>query len=916
MKVISASANQCRSGLKQILGFALTRVLFTMSALAFLLALQSTQARAQGYVIGTSAITANPQVVDTYSATELDPYASYYYDAYVEGYLYKKPSTSLIWDLIRNGSAYDDPLAYGYMNAPTETRNSYQIESDHYVVAYFYYPTYGFYNPYGWGFASQEDPWWPSGYQFLPGSPGYVTASYLYLGTTGVGVSTYPPAVEGIQPASAARGTNGYIALYGSDMLGTTQAQLSGTGTSLTPVYVGANQVNVQFNIDSTAATGARDLTLTNTFGTGNPDEFTITDPTPEIAGISPASWEVGAQTEVVISGKGFGTNPLVNITGSGVTITLISVTDAEIRASFTIDPNAVEGSRTVTVTSRGYGGNPFIPDPATNSTPNSNGTTFSVATPVVTFSQFNSVVEGVSRSFDVRLDSVVPSRNVQIRLSTAQGQQGEARFGDDQTTLTVGVGITSIAIKGIARSSSVDNISLVAEFGPKKFEEKFTVTKLNLREATFSGSGMRTLRKDDNSGDFTGPHWQDNSAVPDQDADDTGDRKYPVAYVRNNPVTASIKLVPYPNVSLDGVVLYVRGDGPGSLDFPYQTVTTSAGSSGDNGIVISDFVTTGNLSTTVDFFDPLEIKWEFSNSRFSGTPWQDTGKSKNQAYVTLNIPMTRSPLLHTIVHLACESTKGKTDNNQILDAIWSIFTTPTSEMTKLKRIDGTKLKYYNPYLTLNTKAEDLVKDGNGQCGSFATLLLDLLYVHGLTHITFDPSSSFNYVFVYPSAEPSPTGGSARYGFLVRDWSYTTGPGKSFDPEYPYLNLLRSTLSQGYDWWYKQVTDLDGLPAQGSPNPRSRFNNHQFVQINGKWYDPSYGVIYIGATENDRIKSFQSYLSGLDLFQTSYTVTEMHLGSDLNGNGDLTDTYSGNAFLIKKMPSSETISISKIPFVY
>lgn len=299
-------------------------------------------------MIGVSAIiNPNPVTVDTYSATELDYYANFYYDAYVGGYLYQKQG--LLWVLIRSGSALSGSsqnIAYGYMHAPVVIPSSYKLESDHYVVAYYTYydPDYGYsyYNPAGFNFGSTGNSN-PSGFQFLPNSgPLYVQSSYIYIGTTGVGYAARPPAIEGIIPSGAVRGSSGYIEIYGQYMLGTTQAQISGGNPSVTPVYVSYSQVNLYYTLASNATTGQQTLTLTNMFGISNQQAFTVGDPTPTITAISPAAWESGTTKEFVIDEIGFGINPLLQISGTGITYTIASNTDTQIRANFTIAPNAL----------------------------------------------------------------------------------------------------------------------------------------------------------------------------------------------------------------------------------------------------------------------------------------------------------------------------------------------------------------------------------------------------------------------------------------------------------------------------------------------------------------------------------------------------------------------------------------------
>lgn len=167
----------------------IAQLLFTILGSVFIVA-NTTPVQAQS-VIGVSAIVyPNPATVDTYSATQLDYYANYYYDAYVEGYLYQKPQPYLPWVEIRSGSAYSGSssnTADGYMQAPLTVPSTYQLKSDHYLVAYYsyydeYLGTWSYWNPYGYGFASTGN---PSGYTFPFGSaPTSVEQQYIYLGTT------------------------------------------------------------------------------------------------------------------------------------------------------------------------------------------------------------------------------------------------------------------------------------------------------------------------------------------------------------------------------------------------------------------------------------------------------------------------------------------------------------------------------------------------------------------------------------------------------------------------------------------------------------------------------------------------------------------------------------------------------------
>jgi hypothetical protein len=94
-----------------------------------------------------------------------------------------------------------------------------------------------------------------------------------------------------------------------------------------------------------------------------------VPNPRPAITSVSPVPWQAGNSYTVTVSGTGFGTNPSLQISGSGVTLNSYScspvdVCDTTITASVTIDPSAPSENASVTVTSTGYGGSGFLGSP------------------------------------------------------------------------------------------------------------------------------------------------------------------------------------------------------------------------------------------------------------------------------------------------------------------------------------------------------------------------------------------------------------------------------------------------------------------------------------------------------------------------------------------------------------------------
>jgi hypothetical protein len=83
-------------------------------------------------VVGvTEILTPYSSTIEAYSATELGANVSAYYDGYVEGYLYQNAT------LVAVGYGGQGAVASGYLEVVTVPYSSYQMQSDHYLIAFF-----------------------------------------------------------------------------------------------------------------------------------------------------------------------------------------------------------------------------------------------------------------------------------------------------------------------------------------------------------------------------------------------------------------------------------------------------------------------------------------------------------------------------------------------------------------------------------------------------------------------------------------------------------------------------------------------------------------------------------------------------------------------------------------------------------
>jgi len=92
---------------------------------------------------------------------------------------------------------------------------------------------------------------------------------------------------------------------------------------------------------------------------------------------------------------------------------------------------------------------------------------------------------------------------------------------------------------------------------------------------------------------------------------------------------------------------------------------------------------------------------------------------------------------------------------------------------------------------------------------------------------------------------------------LVKNWLFepSTQTVTFRDLEYSHVNVGTSDgtadlFTPDYNghyshiWATAQVTENEGISGQNNPNSIAHFRNYQIVKLNGKYYEPSYGVTY------------------------------------------------------------------------
>jgi hypothetical protein len=197
---------------------------------------------------------------------------------------------------------------------------------------------------------------------------------FFYLATTWWQEYGVAPVIQSISPNGLTLGGSGTLTILGlyltADGLDLNPVVgSSGSGLSLgTPQVVNDGQLDVSYSVSSNpSSTGTYGITVTNSAGTSNTMNVTVGDPTPAISSVSqsPNPWIAGQSGTLTISGTGFGTNPQVTISGTGIAYSSTPCSgaqcDKQIQMSVSIAPTAPTQTAWVTVTSQGYNGSGFV---------------------------------------------------------------------------------------------------------------------------------------------------------------------------------------------------------------------------------------------------------------------------------------------------------------------------------------------------------------------------------------------------------------------------------------------------------------------------------------------------------------------------------------------------------------------------
>jgi hypothetical protein len=361
----------------------------------------------------------------------------------------------------------------------------------------------------------------------------------------------------------------------------------------------------------------------------------------------------------------------------------------------------------------------------------------------------------------------------------------------------------------------------------------------VQVTSVSFDGTKYWQLCSDaiDGSGghtSYSAPQWADTNKKAgtsgwDANVADPDEHDNAVAFTRNTKpkIGAAFKI---PGAS-NWTNLKFKATGPDGISIP-----ATAGTVGTDGVTVTMAVTesTTTLPNTVKYYnknDTTAFTLNWSMSVDGGTTWAAISSTKHTVYVTLGDPdAPGSENQETPFYLGCKDGNGVSSQTDLVTGVWNDI-----KGRKLYRVGTTTaMTYYansaSPYTTCNG-LDQLLATGDGRCGSYQLLMLQILYDQGVPTTTALPkivTPSTDYVSQAITAYEAAHGGQV--------------PNDPTNPLYPEIRNVFFVKN----WTLNTTTpfspvDLTGIPAQGNADPIAVFGDHALVEISGQIYDPSYG---------------------------------------------------------------------------
>ena len=291
------------------------------------------------------------------------------------------------------------------------------------------------------------------------------------------------PKIDSITPSAGINGKSYQVTLSGSGFIvggggggcsnGTTTVGISGAGITASGVSITNDTVTMTLTVSMDAASGSRDVAVTNSSGTSNAVQFSVGLPTPSITSISPSAGSRGQKVTVTIIGSNFagGSGTTVKISAGGITAGNVTVqSDTSLTAVFDINTAATIGKYFVAVSTSLGGDSNTVPFTVSSSTPQFTsispssgvrgttvqvtllGTNFSAASPTVKVNPTGITVSNVTIKSDTSMTAtftVSPTAGLGDYLvflsSTGGGDSGSLPFSVNPQGPTITYGVPQL---------------------------------------------------------------------------------------------------------------------------------------------------------------------------------------------------------------------------------------------------------------------------------------------------------------------------------------------------------------------------------------------------------------------------------------------------------------------------------------
>jgi len=300
-----------------------------------------------------------------------------------------------------------------------------------------------------------------------------------------------PPTLTSITPNFGRVGELTQVTLKGTNFGGPISFSGSGLSQYGLLTVVDENTIIGTIQILPNATLGARNFTLETLWGTTAPVEFTVLPPLPTLGNINPAVGVPGSSQFVIFSGANFIAPATINVSGSGVTVSAVTIVNAlAVSATVTVDPSASLGPRSITVTAAGgtTGSLPFtvVERPSLTSINPSLG-------PLGKNVSVSMTGSGFATGMSISPGAGISVSNINVSTPTSAtatfGIAAGATIGPRNVTVSYGTGVSNSISFGVT-SALPDLISINPSTGVLGSPVTVTLTGLNFGPSMIVNAG------------------------------------------------------------------------------------------------------------------------------------------------------------------------------------------------------------------------------------------------------------------------------------------------------------------------------------------------------------------------------------------------------------------------------------------